>query len=283
MKTISSGLATLFAGGNAFLMADCYTFTLTNGTILKYAAYDADVTYSSNTWLANAPVLTRNSVRTVIGLEVGTLQITISPSDTDVIGSQTWLQAVCSGVLDGALVSLDRAFMDLTGAVAGTVNQFTGYVAQISVDRMNIDMTVNSPLDALSIQMPRNLYQASCQHALFDAGCGANKVTFTSSGTVTGTPSILSFSSGISGATGRYNLGVLQFTSGALTGTKRTVKSWAGGVFTLLNPLPLAPSAGDAFTVSAGCDHTVTTCTNVFSNLANFKGFPFIPVPETAS
>lgn len=283
MKTIPLGLATLFASGNAFLMADCYTFTLTNGTVLKYAAYDVDVTFSGNTWLANAPVITRNSVRTVIGLEVGTLQINISPSDNDMIGSQTWLQAVCSGVLDGAAVKLDRAFLDVNGVVAGIVNQFTGYAAQASIDRMTIEMTANSPLDALSVQMPRNLYQASCQHALYDAGCGANKSAFTAIGAITGVPTKLTFNGLVAGNDGRYNLGVLQITSGALAGTKRSVKSWYGNVFTLLNPLPIAPSEGDTFTVSAGCDRTTSTCTAVFNNGANYKGFPFIPVPETAT
>lgn len=282
MKTISAGLATLFASGNAFLMADCYKIQLTNGTTLRYTNFDTDIIYSGQTWLKAAPVFKRTQTRIVIGLEVDTLQVTVSPSDNDVIGAQTWLQAVCSGVLDGALITLDRAFMDFDLNVAGTVNMFIGYVAQLSINRLNIEMTVNSPLDLLSIQMPRNLYQPGCQHVLFSSGCGANKATFTTSGTVSGSPTILSFTSGIAGATGRYNLGALQFTSGALTGTKRSVKSWAGGVMTLLNPLPLAPSIGDAFTVTAGCDHTQTTCQNTFSNIVNFKGFPYVPVPETA-
>jgi uncharacterized phage protein (TIGR02218 family) len=52
--------------------------------------------------------------------------------------------------------------------------------------------------------------------------------------------------------------------------------------FTLLNPLPLVPSAGDAFTAYPGCDKTQATCTTKFANLGAFRGFPFIPQPETA-
>lgn len=282
MKTVSGGLVTLFTSGNAFLMADCYKIQLTNGTTLRFTNFDTDVTFSGQTWLKDAPVFIRNQTRIVIGLEVDTLQVTVSPSDSDQIGSQTWLQAVCAGVLDGALVTLDRAFMDLNLNVAGIVNMFVGYVAQLSIDRMNIEMTVNSPLDLLSVQMPRNLYQSACQHVLYSSGCGANKATFSTAGTVLGSPTILSFTSGVSGASGRYNLGSLQFTSGSLSGTKRSVKSWASGIMTLLNPLPLAPAIGDAFTVTAGCDHRKDTCNSLFNNLANFKGFPYIPVPEAA-
>ena len=47
-------------------------------------------------------------------------------------------------------------------------------------------------------------------------------------------------------------------------------------------PLPFAPMTGDAFTVYAGCDHTQGTCQNRFNNLANFRGFPYVPPPQMA-
>ena len=282
MKTIPSSLATLFASGNSFLMADCYKFVLTNGTTLRFTSFDADVTYSGQTWLSTGPIFERNKTRTVIGLEVNTLELVISPKDTDLIGSQSWLQAVCAGVLDGAVITLDRAFLDLNLTCAGTVNLFYGNTGQVYLDRNKINLTVNSPLDIFNIQMPKNVYQSGCQHTLFDSGCGANRATFTTAGSVSGSPSVIQFAASLAGASGRYNLGSLQFTSGVLAGTKRTVKSWNGTNIVLLNPLPVAPSSGDAFTVTAGCDKTQTTCNGTFSNVVNFKAFPFVPVPETA-
>jgi len=47
-------------------------------------------------------------------------------------------------------------------------------------------------------------------------------------------------------------------------------------------PLPAAPAAGDALTVYAGCDHTPATCAARFSNLASFRGFPYVPPPQIA-
>jgi uncharacterized phage protein (TIGR02218 family) len=40
-------------------------------------------------------------------------------------------------------------------------------------------------------------------------------------------------------------------------------------------PEPLV--AGDAFTVTAGCDKRFATCRDRFANAANFRGFPHIP------
>ena len=47
-------------------------------------------------------------------------------------------------------------------------------------------------------------------------------------------------------------------------------------------PLPFAPSAGDAFTVYAGCDHTQATCQGRFNNVAENRGFPYVPPPQMA-
>ncbi len=54
--------------------------------------------------------------------------------------------------------------------------------------------------------------------------------------------------------------------------------------FRILSRLPLqsAPSAGDTFTVYYGCDHTPGTCQSKFNNLANFRGFPYVPPPQMA-
>ncbi len=47
----------------------------------------------------------------------------------------------------------------------------------------------------------------------------------------------------------------------------------------LAYPRVNAPATGDAFTVYQGCDHTMATCKAKFNNLANFRGFPFVPPP----
>ena len=46
--------------------------------------------------------------------------------------------------------------------------------------------------------------------------------------------------------------------------------------------LPAAPSAGDTFTCYPGCDRALLTCTNKFGNQVNFRGYPYIPSPESA-
>ena len=42
-------------------------------------------------------------------------------------------------------------------------------------------------------------------------------------------------------------------------------------------PAGAAISAGDSFTVRAGCDKSFATCTGKFANAVNFRGFHLMP------
>lgn len=283
MKTASGPLVTLLNSGAEFFMADLYTLTLKNGTVIRHTSFDANLSWNSNTWLSGGPVIERGNTRTVIGLEVDTLNLKIGPKDTDLIGGQSWFAAASAGVLDGAQIKLDRAFIETLPTVTGILNMFTGAIGQLMLDRMTIDITCNSLVELLNIKLPRNLYQAGCQHTLFDVGCALSASAYAVAGSVSSAPTRTSFATGLAAAAGYYDLGTVQFTSGTLSGTKRTVKSWASGVITLLNPLPVAPAVSTTFTIWPGCDRTKSTCESAkFNNVVNFKGFPFIPVPETS-
>ena len=69
-------------------------------------------------------------------------------------------------------------------------------------------------------------------------------------------------------------------TSGLNAGVSRMVANWDGAsTLSLQAPLPFGVAVGDTFTVTAGCDKTMATCT-AFGNLVNYGGEPFIPPPE---
>ena len=288
MKVASAQLIAHLAASKQFMMADCFTFTMPDGvTSYRYTSFDSTLTHNGYTYVAGGPVIDREAVRTVIGLEVDSMTLRIAPKDSDLIGAKSWFGAACAGDLDGVTVKLIRAFIDDAGlplvSVIGSVNMFIGSVAQLTIDRNVIEMIVNSQVELLNTPMPRNLYQAGCQHTLFDGRCALSAAAFVRTGTVTAYATRTSFVASISGApaTGYCDGGVLQFTSGALLGLKRTVKRQTGTV-SLLNPTAVAPTPGDTFNIWPGCDKGRATCESKFANLVNFKGFPYVPVPETA-
>jgi uncharacterized phage protein (TIGR02218 family) len=115
-----------------------------------------------------------------------------------------------------------------------------------------------------------------------------NGASYTVAGQAQAGSTIFRIATNLTGyAAGFFSLGKLQFTSGALQGTWIGIQSQVGSgsapvALTLTPPLLAAPAPGDAFTAWPGCDRALSTCRNKFNNIGNFRGFPWIPVPETA-
>jgi hypothetical protein len=76
---------------------------------------------------------------------------------------------------------------------------------------------------------------------------------------------------------GYFAYGSVTFTSGANAGLSMEVRSFAPGAIELILPMPRSVAIGDQFTIVAGCDRTMGTCSGRFANLNNFRGEPYIP------
>ena len=288
MRATSSALASFLAEQRSakdapLLMADCYTITLRSGAILTYTNADVPIAMNGAVFAANAVLVDGLTFKTTTGLDVDQQHISIAARPTDTIGGVPFLVALRQGVFDGCELQRERAFLASWGATPiGSVILFKGRLTSVdSIGRTSAEITVASDLVLLDLDMPRNLYQPTCGHTLYDSGCGLIKNAFGTAGLVTAgsTPAILLWS----GAAAAYVQGTIFFSSGTNAGGSATVKSAAAGVsLTLGYPLAATPAAGDTFTIYMGCDHTKATCQAKFGNLANFRGFPFVPPPTAA-
>ncbi len=291
-----------------FLMADLFKFTLANGTILRYTSYDGDLSVMEGaspsptgpyTYMGistdGVPYLTRGQTRSLIGVEVDTLQVNFLTNSGVVINGIPIAQFAQQGGFDGATMELDRLFMNpaTPGATTpGYLIQFVGQVAEVESTRTGILINVNSMLQLLNVQLPRNLYQAGCVHALFDTGCALVRASYASNNSVVAAGSSTTVINNTLTVPlgGSFAQGKVVFTSGVNNGLVRTIKSYATGVITLAFPLPVACGNGDTFTAYPGCDKQQATCMTFQvapnsapnGNLANFRGFPYIPVSEAA-
>jgi len=297
MKTSTTALISYLNGfrptyDTPLLMADCFTITLGSGslaglaagTVLTYTNLDIPVSLNGYVYAANSVLVDGLKYRCSIGVNVDQQQITVSAWPGMTIGGIPFLQAVQQGLLDGAEIQRDRAFLasfagNLPLVPVGAILLFKGRVADVaSVGRTLAKVNVASDLTLLAIDMPRRRFQPSCQHVLYDAGCGVARSSYTFSGAVGAGSTPISIN--WSGASSSFQQGALTFTGGANTGIEVTIKAASTGNLALAYPLPNAPAVGDAFTASYGCDHTTTTCTSRFSNLNNFFGCPYMPPPE---
>jgi uncharacterized phage protein (TIGR02218 family) len=292
MRSASPALIALINAARAsrdaqLIMADCYDFALLNGAVLSYTSVDVPITYNDTVYLANSVLVDGLKYKCSVGLNVDVQKITLSAKPTDLVGGVPFLAAVQNGLLDGCEISRTRVFLNSwspadCAAPIGGVLLFKGRVGAIdSIGRTQASVTVNADVVLLNdTSMPRNLYSPQCVHVLYDSGCGLAQSAFTTAGTVGANPSVSYIP--WAAATSLYAQGRIVFTSGANSGISANVKSATTSGLTLSYPLLEAPSQGDTFDVSYGCDHTMATCQSTFANLANFRGFPFIP-PTTYS
>ena len=111
-------------------MADLYTITLVGGTVLRYTSADGTLIVAGHSYDGTTLLIERSKVRTMIGVEVDTLDLTLQALPTHLIGSTPFLKALKAGALDGASVRVERCFMPTWGDTSlGTVILFSGRVA----------------------------------------------------------------------------------------------------------------------------------------------------------
>jgi uncharacterized phage protein (TIGR02218 family) len=287
MKTSLNGTLNAFLLANEqFYETDLYTISpLNTSTVLYLTSADQNITWNGHTYSAAGPNMTRSMMKWSIGLTVDTMSVSFDAQPTTLFNGVPILQAFANGIFDGARFQLDRLFGVSPQQLVDSVTLFTGNIADITeLGRTRCTLQVRSRLDLLNNSFPKNLYQPACRWTLYDSGCRAVKATFSTSGTFSAGSTALEPLASLAAATGYYDQGVILFTSGANAGIEATVDTYVNGSPSsiLLNvPLPFAPQTGDAFTISAGCDHQMATCNSKFANLINFGGMPFIPQPET--
>ena len=91
--------------------AECFTFTLSTGTVLTWTNVDLPVNYNGATFSATGPLVSGLKYKASVGLEVDKQQITIAARPTDLISGSPVLNAIREGAFDGATVQRDRVFL----------------------------------------------------------------------------------------------------------------------------------------------------------------------------
>jgi uncharacterized phage protein (TIGR02218 family) len=287
MKTASTTLQNFLADNATFVMADLYQFTLSGGTVLRYSGAAQLINYGGNSYPVG-PRFTRSGLGQKRGVQVDSLDLEIDADERHQVNGVPLLSFIRNRGFDSALLTVTRVFaQDWSTAWVGGFTAFLGRLSEITESGATyVKLKVNSGLEVLDANMPADLYQASCLNTLFDSKCNLARAGFQSVGTVTGVASVSGFNTNLTQAGGYFStggLGTLLFTSGANNGVRRTIKTHvnAGGALTFVAPFPAVPAIGDQFQIWPGCDLSQSRCSNFFNNLINFRGQPYIPIPET--
>jgi hypothetical protein len=280
---------------------------------LSFTTADFDIAWNGVTFKSGGVRVDEKSSKVQahwkVGIDSDTWTVVLMPRPVDLvtgqefpdtIGGVPFINAVQAGLLDAADIQVDRAvfaFMPQWGLTIGPTGAvplgvipgiFAGVVGEVDTTGAAVTLVVNDYRSLFSLQMPRHYFQGECRHTLFDVGCTLQSGAFSQNGTAVGGSSPTSIAQNLGtpalpGGAGTWVLGSITFNSGYNNGLTRMITGWGGPgqPFTLLDGFPNPVNAGDAFTVTPGCNKTQPSC-NAFGNILNFGGFPYVPVPETA-
>jgi uncharacterized phage protein (TIGR02218 family) len=294
VKSASAATLAILATGQ-YHKAELYAFTIAGGSTYRFTTAQMPMTVGADTY-GTGLLIKRGPVHQKAGLEVQSLDLMITPQndhpDAPILFSGVpILQAIRQGILDNCRVTMSKIFLtSWEDTTPGAVPWFQGGMNSGTAGRFSARLSFRDDIEKLNVAMPSNVIQPGCLHAVYDAGCTLSKATFTQTGAVTGTPTTTALTTNLTRANGYFDLATLTFTSGVLNGLSYLVKTYlnSSGAVTFGRPTASAASAGDTFSIVPACKKTQAACGNTdvgngpaFNNALHFRGYPYVPVPET--
>lgn len=257
----------------ATTLATLIRVTRRDNQVFGFTDHDRDilfggVTYSAQTALAPSQIESRSD------LAVDNLEAVGSFSGAAVTAAD--LEA---GVWDGAAVRVSQ--INWADPSQGEYVQRVGDLGQVRTEGGGFVAELRGLMDRLQKSITET-YLPSCAADLGDSRCGVALGPFTVTATVTAVTDNATFAaSSLAQPADHFRAGVLTWTGGANAGRQLEVKSHAaGGALTLLLAMPSVVAVGDTFSLVAGCDKLLATCSAKFGNVVNFRGFPDLPGPD---
>ena len=269
MKSISDALKAHLSS-ETLTVATLWRVTRTDGSVFAFTDHDQDISFGGLVYLASTGY-TPSSVETASALNVDNMEI------QGVLTSETITDIdLAAGMWDYALIEVFLVnYMDLS---MGGMWIRKGRLGEVKTGRVAFTAELRGMMQNLQQTIGR-IYTPACNADFGDARCKMDKPAWTVSGTVSSINGASQFDDASrTEATGHFDGGLLTWTSGPNAGAQMEVKMFTSpGSFILQEAMIRGIAVGDEYSVSAGCDKTLATCKARFSNVINFRGFPYLP------
>jgi uncharacterized phage protein (TIGR02218 family) len=238
--------------------------------VLGFTEHDADIIVDGVTYKA-ASGFTPSAIQSTSSLSVDNLDI------EGMLDASSITEAdIMAGRYDFAEIEIFMVnYADIS---MGKLKLRRGWLGEVSLQKQQFVAEVRGLTQRLS-QTIGELFSPSCRASFGDSRCKINPASYTVSGAITAFSSNQQFTDSTrTEASGLYDFGKITFTSGANNGLSMEIKEFlSGGKLALVLPMPYNVNVGDNYTMTQGCDKTLSTCANQYNNVINFRGEPFVP------
>ena len=274
MRTIPPALAARLEGG-ATTLCRCWALRRRDGLVLGFTDHDRDLTFSGVTYAARTG-LEAAEASAELGFAVSGGEVAGALTSAGITGAD-----VAAGLYDGAGIETwlvdwrepsSRILLDV--ASLGEIRQSGGaFVAEL-----------RGLMHRLDAQTGRS-FRAACDAQVGDSRCRVSLADprYRAAGTVSSALESDRLAVTLVGdfAAGWFSGGRLAWEGGINAGHAADLRTHLylgeGTILELWEPPPRPVRAGDAFSLTAGCDKRLVTCRDKFANTLNFQGFPHMP------
>ncbi|SFL31097.1 DUF2163 domain-containing protein [Methylobacterium pseudosasicola] len=268
MRDIPNAFAAHLAGGVTTLCR-CWSLRRRDGVALGFTDHDCDLglaglVHAARTGLEAAEASAESGFAVSGGDVAGALS-SLGLTEADIAG----------GLYDGATV--ETWLVDWTNPKTRLLID-VGTIGEVRREGDAFVAELRGLAHRLGAERGRT-FRATCGADLGDGRCRVDLAAWQTTGRVTGLPEPATLSVTLAGgfADGLFTGGMLTWTEGANAGLRADIRLQLGTLLELWTVPPRPVAAGDAFSLTAGCDKRLATCRDRFANAINFQGFPHMP------
>lgn len=247
---------------------ELYSF-VSNSTVYSVTSADTDQTYLDVVY--KSITIGRDAINLDSELDKANINVTF---DMDNVFANGWLTSQASDLLNLTVFSIDAD--DSSVSVI-----WKGRLMSTKPDLSAITLAFESIFTSLRNSGLRAKYQITCRFALYGRGCNIAASSFQLAGTLSAMAgNTLTVAEAATQPNGRFTGGMITGPDGRAfyimshVGTQITVIRANVALTTLF-----AAAVGGTLPVilNFGCDRSKETCLDVFNNVVNHGGFPYIP------
>lgn len=233
-----------------------------------YTDYERELVFNSNTY---SPATIKRSAFSFDN-KLGVVKCSIASAVND-----KFLEYIAYYPVDRTRVTIFRATEDDLTEYA-TI--FDGYIQTVGFEDNTVTIMVEEKSTILSAELDMFVFQARCNHHIFDSNCGLDYINWKVDAYLQSVDGVTLISSDLLGYEEDY------FTGGEVhyQGDARLITSYdnATGTITLHVPFDSRVSALMTVEVFPSCGGDPDKCIDTFDNYDNFLGCPYIPTKNPA-
>jgi len=162
VRTVSAAFQAAIAN-NTVKICELYILEMAHGATYRYTTHSKDIPWDAGGNIYTAIPMQRGDVVFTTNFEAAQIELALTNISTAISAD------VDNNILERAVLTIKRIRWD------------AGYAA----DRMILNLTLKSKFANLNVQIPKFVYEESCNYNLFDVMCGLTRADYAYAGTAT--------------------------------------------------------------------------------------------------